>query len=623
MSDIFLSSGVGVDIHAIERAMTFTDCTRVQSGHAAGMAWAVGRVDDWGIWGPAWDPASQTRLLLGGRIALEEADWSAAERLPYEGGLAARWLLAQWLDLGAAGISSFNGAALAVVLDERAHTAHLWTDRMGFYPAFVSDERGVIVSSHPDLIARALTAAGRPPKVDHVTIAELLRTGTSVHPHTYWREVRQLDAGSAYTISAADEFRSNGAYWRPAYVDQAPPLERNAFIEAFSDALRAAGRRRSLSRLGKTVVLLSSGADSRGVLCATNAPDQVDCYTYYDEPNMELEGAQRIAGLTHARHASLQRPRDYYVQHAESTVALSGGMWGIESGHHAGFAAEIREQSQPGTVLTGCYCDYLFKGLGLNRRHAQIMGRNLPLYVAQPYSHQFYQPFSWIDPDWASRVDERFNARFPSEIRDGDPRLAEYARLSPISREADASGRLTLWKTLPFDVIVADSDVLDAYGRLSVADKLSGIAFGKAVARVTGRRIASVVNSNFGAPVGSGELGRVSAFVLASLARKARRAMGGAPPVDQASVATLGSWPNLTRVALHSSIMRNWFHDFTRPNEILWQMLHPVCRAWSFEEFARRDVFLLYRIITAGLWMKRAADITAAVPVSLGEAASS
>jgi asparagine synthase (glutamine-hydrolysing) len=308
------------------------------------VTWAVSRVDDFALWGPAWDHSSQTRVIIGGRIALEEGEWAAAERLPYQGGLAARHLLSRWLSHGAAGVSEYNGAALIVVIDERLREAHIWTDRMGLFPAFATDKCGAIIASHPDVIARLCAASGRPLAIDEVTIAEFLHTGASTFPHTYWREVRHLDAGRRFNLgfqAGSERLHERERYWTPAFLNGEPPLAREPFVEAFAHAFRAAGRRRSLSRLGRTAVLLSAGADSRGVLAAMRAPSEVDCYTYFDEPNEELRGAQKIAALAGARHFPLHRPADYYVANAAETVRLSGGMWSIESGHHTGFAKTI------------------------------------------------------------------------------------------------------------------------------------------------------------------------------------------------------------------------------------------------------------------------------------------
>jgi asparagine synthase (glutamine-hydrolysing) len=605
MSDVFLSVALDVDRPVVERELRFTNYTNVVSGSASGMTWAVGRVDNCIFWGPAWDRGSRTRVLIGGRVALDETEWAAAERLPYEGGLAPRHLLKRWLDGGAAAVADYNGAALVVVIDERKREAHIWTDRLGFYPAFASTAHGQIVASHPDLIARVSAASGRPFAIDEATIAEFLRTGKSVPPFSYWREVRHLDSACRHHLAFdGSGFSTREKYWAPAFVDGEPPLSRGEFVSAFVDALRAATRRRSLSRLGRTVVMLSSGADSRGVLAALQSPEAAHCYTYYDEPNAELRGAQRIAALAGARHFPLQRGADYYVAHAPETVRLSGGMWSVDSGHHTGFAETICKTSNPGVILTGDFCDALFKGEVLNRRRRTFLGRNLPLFELSHYDHEYHFPFAPIAPSWLAKVDERLDLRFPAALRRDDPRKAEFARLAPLSRGGVASGHLALWRLAPFDFVVADKDVLDLYGRMSVADKLSGIAFGQAIARITGPRMARVLNNNFGAPVGTSEAGRVALFLAGVAVRKLKRAVGR--PRRSDSVAGAGSWPELAKVALKSEAMRDWFSDIPRRHgEALLGYIHPAMREWSFEDYATRSTFQLYRLMTVDLWLRQ------------------
>lgn len=607
MSDLFLSTAASPDADLILREMAFTGYTRVISGRAPGLFWAVSRVDDLALWGPAWDDASQTCVLIGGRIALEDAEWRDAERTSFKGGLAARHLLARWLEGGVDAARQYNGAAAVVILDERRRETHILTDRAGFFPVFAHEGRDLTISSHPDLIARHEASHGRALRLDEATIAELLHTGSPTYKHCYWQGVRHLEAASCYVLKHGPD-ASLGApsrYWRPAFMDGAPPFSRGEFVEVFSQALRAAGRRRSHARFGKTAVLLSAGADSRGILCATQSPTDVDCYTYFDEPNAELAGAKRIASLAGARHIPLRRTADYYVANAEETVRLSGGMWGIDGGHHTGFANAIRESSRAGVLLTGEFCDLLLKGTALNRRWLQLLGRDVPLCEPAPYQHEHYLPFAPIAETWIPEVRARLDDDVPAALQTcADPRRAEWKRLTPLSRYGAASSILVLWKTTPLDVFLADRDILDAYGRLSVADKVSGIAFGIAVARVTGRDIAAVPNNNFGSPVGTDEAGRLTSFLLSSAMRKLRGVDRMGRNRDPDSVATVGSWPDLTRVALQSAAMREWYSGvFTRHGGLLASLLPEDRRNWSYDEFAANDQFQFYRLITADRWL--------------------
>jgi hypothetical protein len=222
MSDVFISAGLPVDPALVAAKLAWTSCTQTWNGSTGGgLVWAVSRVDDPALWGPAHDLRSGTRVLLGGRTTLEQADWAAAEHLPYEGGLAARSILARWLQGGVSGIEALNGAALVVVIDERAREAHVWTDRMGAFPAFAWKDEGLIICSHPDVAASVLASAGHSCDFDPVTMAEFLRTGTATHPHTYWRGITHLDAGTRHRFQygAKPRIADRSVYWRPAYFD--------------------------------------------------------------------------------------------------------------------------------------------------------------------------------------------------------------------------------------------------------------------------------------------------------------------------------------------------------------------------------------------------------------------
>lgn len=615
MSDIFVSAGVDVDGGEVTRSLTWTPHTHTWSGSQTGLFWAVGRVDDPALWEPAYDPASGVRVLLGGRAAFEPWEWDAAERLPYEGGLACRLILSRWLERGAAGVETLNGAALTVIIDRRSREVHVWTDRLGFFPSFLWTRDSFLLCSHPDVAAEALARAGRACAFDDVTMAEFLRTGMAVHPYTYWQGIIGLDSGTHYRFTFGGEPRlvERSQYWRPAYFDTAPIADRREVVARLSDALRAAVRRRTHARLGRVALMLSAGADSRAALFTACDPSRVTSYTFYDEPNPELKGARHLSDAAGAKHVSVQRDPEYYIEHAPEAVRLSGGMWSIDSAHYGGVTNRVCDDNA-GVVLTGCYADYLLKGLAFNRRHRMLFGRTIPLYQLDSYAHEFYLPFCRIAPQWHTRVEERLNARYgcPADSHASDPRQAEYLRLTPLSREGDASGRLFLWRTLPIDPWIGDQDVLDVYGRISVADKVSGIAFGKAVARLVGPAGRAVANNNYGAPVGAGEVARVGFFCLSSLRRKLDPNKRHPFERNSRSIATLGSWPHFPRVIERSERLRSWRAEMPRDQEtFLFDILGEERRTWSVEDWGRRDPVLFLRLFTASLWLTQTAGLGA------------
>src|SRR5262249_7437310 len=156
------------DADAIAKRLSWMPQTKAWMQASTDLTWVVARVDSPGLWAPAHDPLSGVRALLGGRIAPNEAEWKAAEALPYEGGLACRLAIDRWLKGGAKAVEALNGGAQIVVIDERECALHVWTDRMGFYPAFAWTGAGFLLCSHPDVAAEVLETAGHPLKFDAV-----------------------------------------------------------------------------------------------------------------------------------------------------------------------------------------------------------------------------------------------------------------------------------------------------------------------------------------------------------------------------------------------------------------------------------------------------------------------
>jgi asparagine synthase (glutamine-hydrolysing) len=545
-------------------------------------------------------------VLLAGRVAFDESQWQRAEALPFEGGLAGRLLIEQWLNSPAQFADAANGAFGIVLFDPRDRSLHLWTDRLGVFPFYQADAGPLMLCSHPDVLADALHEEGRACDFDQTTLAEFIATGSAVQPFTYYRQIRQLEPASHYRWDLRDtpSLATQETYWQPAYATQTPAKDFKAMTEALAEAITKAVRRRTLPRLGRPVVLLSGGADSRCAVFAASEPTKVTCCTLFDEPNAELAAAQRLAAAAGASHHALRRDPDYYALNAAESVRISGGMWSVLDAHYTGAVAAIRSL-QPGVILTGCYADYMFKGLLLNRRHRTFLGRNLPLYQLADFSFEFYQPHVALAADWQRCVDERLNGRFAERLRrphEQERLLVEDLRLRPLSREPDASGRLILWRTLPWDPLLSDRDILEVYGRLSPEMKLNGIVFGKAVGKVIGPAGRRIPNNNYGTPVDASEFGRVAWFLWAVLKRKVRRLMGRETAASK--LATTGSWPNWSYFVAHSpALAQLWAGPSPGERECFGDILGYDPWQVSLAEWGRRDAILFMRLVSARLWL--------------------
>jgi asparagine synthase (glutamine-hydrolysing) len=373
-----------------------------------------------------------------------------------------------------------------------------------------------------------------------------------------------------------------------------------------ADALRNAVKRRTLARLGKPGVLLSGGADSRVCVFGAETPEKVSCYTLFDEPNEELATARRIVAAAGAAHTPLPRDADYYALNAENSIRIAGGMWSFVDTHYTGMIPRFSAEKL-GTVMTGCYVDYMLKGLAANRQHRRLFGRVLPLYDFAPFNFQFYSEHQPVAEPWQTQLQQRWQNRFPAHLRENYAanRLAlEDLRLRPLAREADAAGRGILWRTLPWDPPIADTEVLAVFEKMSPASKVNGIVFGRAVAEVCGAAGRSIANNNYGTPVGASEQQRTAWFLWAVAKRKVRRALGLAP-VRGGAVST-GSWPVWEYYLGHSPTVAQWWADVApgeRARFTGWLGEDPWKK--SPAEAAEADAMQMARVLTLQRWLRQ------------------
>lgn len=605
MSSIFLTSNANAPSSQVVKSLKFTEDTMAERLLWNSLTGVVTRVDDLRLWGPASDNQSGVKVALGGRVAFDRALWRTAETLPFKGGLACRAILSEWLK-NPGGIDAWlNGAFCAIIYDPRVHQLHVFTDRMGMFPVYLAEQGGFWLSSHPDVLADGLKEAGIPTEIDWTTIAEFLSTGSSVQPYTYYKAIRQMEAATHYiwNLNETASPPQSKSYWEPAYLHKMPKGTKESRIGDLAEAFKAAIHRRTYDFLGTTAVFLSGGADSRAMLFGVEQPQNVQCVTFFDEANAELETSRRLAEAAGARHHHWQRDFDYYGRTARDIVRISGGIWSFMDGHYLGFLDRITALNL-GTVLTGCYADYMFKGLAFNGRYRTFLGKNIPLKELAPFNYEFYQPHLTLAKKWHSLVHERLDLRFTGCVSGqcpANPLAVEEKRLRPLSREPDSSGRAILWRTTPFDWAFGDNDVLKVYGQLSVEDKLNGIVFEKAVAKVVGKAGADIFNNNYRTCLGASEKRRKWQFLCGVAKRKLHRALGRHQ--ESSGVATTGSWPDWSYYIAHSELISKlWMNPSHGEQELFLDFLGVDAWERATESWAHDPHFFI-RLLTLRLWL--------------------
>ena len=118
--------------------------------------------------------------------------------------------------------------------------------------------------------------------------------------------------------------------------------------------------------------------DSRTVLFAASAPEDVTGLNLYDEPGHEAEITRRLCEAAHVRYDGFARDKDYYPRWLAEGVRLSGAMWSHEDNHYLGTRERVSAMGAR-TVMSACLTDWLFKGYGLEKSYRRLLGRNLPL----------------------------------------------------------------------------------------------------------------------------------------------------------------------------------------------------------------------------------------------------
>jgi asparagine synthase (glutamine-hydrolysing) len=590
------------------RKLAFTANTRSAPLDWGPLSGTVTRVDDLSMWGPASDPLSGIGVALCGRVAFDEAIWRQAEHLPFEGGLACRLILEKWLSSPEQITDYLNGAFCVLIHDPRTHQTHLFTDRLGAYPVYIDTSSKRRICSHPDVLADWTAKAGDPKKLDLTSIAEMLSFGTSSQPYSYYQGIEQLEPACHYRFSGDEADYSVTTYWQPELTDSSKRVYSNTMGDEIAEAMTNAVRRRTHRYCGEVGVFLSAGADSRTLLFGANSPEKIHAITFCDEDNLESRIAAQIAEACGARHSILYRDPEHYGNGAQESVRISGGMWSIKDAHYTGFYPWLEEQHF-GTLLSGCYADYLLKGLGLNRSRRRPFGIVTPLYKLSSYNKQFYSSaFDLYAEQWQQRIAQRHQARFPKEITDcyqENPYLVEERRIRPIIREVDAMSRLYLMRTLPWDPVLADNEIADLFIRMPASAKLNAKAFLQAATKISGSKARHIVYSNYNAPLDASEtqimIRSLSIGMVKKLKKVQNKVLRRRP---KATIVTRHSWPDFSVYIQNSPVIKSlWEPKHQETTDVLTELIGQNSWKRDFHKEVTLNAEQFLRMLTMKLWL--------------------
>jgi asparagine synthase (glutamine-hydrolysing) len=604
MSD-FLIQFRGPQAPGFARAASFFkyfDDVRIFNHSTDAFSMVVARSDDASLWGPFTVPDGSATVALGGRVAFDEREWEAARGVDGPGGLACKAIYKRYAEGGLRALEELNGNFVVLLHDEGRNQVHLVTDRCGMCMCFAADtgDQGLVYGSHPDAVADAADVST---DWDLVSLAEFLMAGRLSFPHTYHRRVRAVPYGAVLTVNLGDSPPSVATrpYFQFNYRIDDPSGDWE-MAEQLAAAFTKAVTRRTYPFLGGSALALSGGLDSRSLLCCV--PDKTELITFccYDNENPEFLTARAIARAAGARFVPIQRTPDYYGDAADMGVRISGGMGNLANNHFLGIRDRLRELGVQ-NLLTGCYCDYLLKGLVMDKSVSRLTKRERPA----PFRDEHYHEYCRFTTEFAREAEERERGVIPESLRSDDSERAatevEHRRTFPLYYEADCLQRVIPQRVMGWYLPVVDGDILDVRLRLSRSQKLNRSVFQKMVTILCGKGVGGIPDVNTGVPVDA----YMPAAVAARLVRVVRRKWQRKMP----SLYSDGSWPNWAYYLYHSRALQGiWNRANPMAEEVFTRIMGADAFKRNLHDYHRgdRDLGLAMRLLTLKSWLDQRAQ---------------
>jgi asparagine synthase (glutamine-hydrolysing) len=422
-------------------------------------------------------------------------------------------------------------------------------------------------------------------------------TGSVTFPYTYFGNIHALETGSLHTFCFAETgvIRKSTRYFHFDFQIDERSTEADLAAE-LAHCFKKAVSERTHPFLGTAAVALSGGLDSRAILSSVPPGGNIAAFTLYDKLNPEVRAAQRIAGCCGVPLKLHQRDLEYYGRSFEVGVRVSGGVGSMASNHFLGVREEVRSSGIK-NILTGCYCDYLFKGLAYNSaEHGPLRSQHLTRF-----QFDFYRPHFEISERYSRMVEERLEIRFPEfqkpRLTEADWLRVEQKRTFPLAYEGDLAQRTIPQRVLPWYPPLVDRNLLSMYLKIPPRYKLNASIFRKMLTYLCPEEMMAIPDSNNGAPVQAGPVRLLAHRVVPA-------ALNRIPSKAVPQLATRGSWQNRDYYVQNSQSIRTlWNRNHDHTGEILSEILGANLYRRDLKDYrGPRSQFLL-RLLTIKLWL--------------------
>lgn len=601
MSDFLLGQNSSYPIEN-KAKNSFTSFAELFTHHDKVISISLSRNECDSIWAPITDPKTQTHMFILGRPCLENPQILDRVAREKKQACLTKYLLDNWLSNQTDFHTYLNGYFAIIIVTQQQ--IHVFTDKLGVYPVFKSRHSPTLkLASHPDNLAAWLRNNEMTSTLNMQALAETLATGSSFSQASFYNEIDALKPATHYVFHLEQETytESSQPYWSIEQQKLQQPQKK--WSQDIAQAITNAMAKRTHKFSQNNALLLSGGADSRSILFGHPHSNQLKTITFCDNYNAEANTAKKLAAIARSSHQTWYRDYEHYGNAFIGSIKASGGMWSVKDAHYLSFGEKLIN-NQWDTIFTGCYADYLLKGLGINKQQTQFLGKPVPLYISAPNKSHYYQPHYTLNVQWQNQLNIALNQYY--ELPQTTVDKLENKRISPLYKEADAMGRLYLMRCTAWEPIFCDNEIINLYCTMPADIKLDYRTFADAVQSIVPNKAKSIVNNNHGGRLNASELNIKLHYLLRRVRGKILQKLRPLPT----SIATQTSWPNFVSYVHHSEEFKNY-----------WQTVSPQAQTminsflsfdpWesSLAEWNDENHDLILRVLTIGLWLDITADI--------------
>tara|TARA_B110000305_G_scaffold14478_1_gene13556 strand:+ start:1151 stop:2896 length:1746 start_codon:yes stop_codon:yes gene_type:complete len=532
-------------------------------------------------WNSHFDHKNKVQLMILGRPVIEVLDWAKFDKSKEN--YITKFLIQKYINLE---INDFcnqlNGAFSILVIDYNLNKLLIITDKLGIYPIYTYGIDNLNSFQFSSNFKTLLDNIKNKTNIDIVSIAEFLKKGFIYHPNTLYKEIKTLDNGSYCILDFNEKKIIKKSYFK---IRAKPVYNFDYLVNELSKALSKSIERRTINYFGKKAVFLSGGTDSRMIL-ANSADPNTDAITLYNQENHEIKITKNITELLNVKHELIKRDENYYLDSFDSSIQINSAR-SLPTDDHFLNLKNNEKIKKYDTILTGCYADWLFKGIALDRKQLSffLIGK-LPLYKLKAFHYNFFAKRTLLKEKYEKMIREREDQIFCDKRSHLNN---EIGRIFPLFQEETSATRMTLQQFFSWDSIFSDNDVIKVYQQIPAKYKINSEVYDKAVSLIL-NKVKNVPHANKKHKIGINKYYGAIFYVVSMIKNKILKLT---KIKKTNSVVGDGSWINFKEYTNNKQIKKLWINS--QNLKLLKEMLPN--KKLEFKEIFNNDFQLIYKCI--------------------------